>query len=274
MGADRGGRARHELAAAIAALFELPPPLDSDADEAWRSMLGSRFGTVRPFLKLLVAFVDFGTTPEGLPVLTALKSLPDLMGRKKAGPAEIDTGRAGSWRRLVLSAPHLEPGTVDWKTYTFCVLEQFHRMLRSKQVFAKNSSASATGTRRNAGHLPPFRGAASHAIDPEPWGPPYVVQEAQKNPKPAQSRGPRICWEEGFVISAGGRKTVLVHPDDAAGLQPLPNWENSTGCCGPTGDEGLNRACPCGAPVATLAADCFGPYELHLAPVRTYAFSQ
>ncbi|WP_436849654.1 hypothetical protein [Streptomyces avermitilis] len=27
---------RDELAAAIAALFELTPPLDSDADQAWR----------------------------------------------------------------------------------------------------------------------------------------------------------------------------------------------------------------------------------------------
>lgn len=103
---------RHELAAALAAVFELTPPLDSDADEAWRSMLVSRFGTVRPFLKLLVAVVAFGATPEGEAVLAALKSLPDLMGRKKVGPAEIDTGLlAGSWRRLVLSAPHLEPGT-------------------------------------------------------------------------------------------------------------------------------------------------------------------
>jgi hypothetical protein len=67
---------------------------------------------------------------------------------------------------------------------------------------------------------------------------------------------------------------VLLHSADAVGLQPLPNRENSNGCCGPTGDEGLNRACPCGAPVATLVADCFGPYELHLDPVRTYAFSQ
>ncbi|WP_031086334.1 Tn3 family transposase [Streptomyces sp. NRRL S-1831] len=132
---------RHELAAAIAALFELTPPLDSDADEAWRAQLVTRFGTVRPFLKLLVTVVDFGATPEGLPVWKALKSLPDLMGRKKVGPAEIDTGLlTGSWRRLVLSAPHLEPGTVDWKAYTFCVLEHLHRMMRSKQVFAKNSS--------------------------------------------------------------------------------------------------------------------------------------
>lgn len=132
---------RHELAAAIAALFELTPPLDSDADEAWRAMLVNRFGTVRPFLKLLVTVVDFDATPEGEPVLGALLSLPELMGRKKVGPAEIDTTLlGGSWRRLVLSAPHLEPGAVDWKAYTFCVLEQLHRMLRSKQVFARNSS--------------------------------------------------------------------------------------------------------------------------------------
>ncbi|MCX4404351.1 hypothetical protein OG840_22300 [Streptomyces sp. NBC_01764] len=71
---------REELAAAIAALFELAPPIDSDADEAWRTMVVTRFPTVRPFLALLVQVVDFGATPEGLPVLKALKSLPDLMG--------------------------------------------------------------------------------------------------------------------------------------------------------------------------------------------------
>ncbi|MEV6940839.1 Tn3 family transposase [Streptomyces sp. NPDC051172] len=132
---------REELAAAIAALFELAPPIDSDADEAWRSMLVTRFPTVRPFLALLVQVVDFGATPEGLPVLKALKSLPDLMGRKKVSPDEIDTSLlTGSWRRLVLSAPHMEPGTVDWKAYVFCVLESFHRLLRRREVFAKNSS--------------------------------------------------------------------------------------------------------------------------------------
>nr|WP_244942775.1 hypothetical protein [Streptomyces inhibens] len=82
-------------------------------------------------MKLLVKVVDFGATPEGLPVLNALKWLPDLMGRKKVSPQEIDTGLlVGSWRRLVLAVPHLEPGTVVWKAYVFCVLEQFYRMLR------------------------------------------------------------------------------------------------------------------------------------------------
>ena len=41
--------------------------------------------------------------------------------------------------------------------------------------------------------------------------------------------------------------------------EPIPNPPQFTGF---------------GAPVATLAADCFGPYELHLDPVRTFAFSQ
>ncbi len=92
---------RHEPTAAIAALFELTPPLDSDADEAWRTQLVTRFGTVRPFLKLLVTVVDYGATQEGLPVLAAMKSLSDLTGRKKVGPAEVDTGLlTGSWRRL------------------------------------------------------------------------------------------------------------------------------------------------------------------------------
>ncbi|MET9177023.1 hypothetical protein ABZX88_02195 [Kitasatospora aureofaciens] len=36
----------------------------------------------------------------------------------------------------------------------------------------------------------------------------------------------------------------------------------------------MGAADPCGAPVATLAADCSGPFELHLDPVRTYVFSQ
>ncbi|GLX37641.1 hypothetical protein Sros01_37140 [Streptomyces roseochromogenus] len=125
---------------------------------------------------------------------------------------------------------------------------------------------------KKTGRAPSTVPRGHYAIDPEPWGPPYLVQDDQENPRPVQSRGPIVCREEGFVISAGSRQTVLVHPDEADGLQPLPDRENSNGCCGPTGSEGPNRACPCGAPVATLAADCFGPYELHLDPVRTYAF--
>ncbi|SNT47897.1 Tn3 transposase DDE domain-containing protein [Streptosporangium subroseum] len=132
---------RRELTSALAAITELTPPADSDADEAWRAMLVSRFATVRPFLPRLCEMVQFGATAEGKPVLAALRTLPGLMGRKRVTPDEIDISLpAGSWRRLVLRAPHLEAGLVDWKAYAFCVLEQFHRLLRRREIFAINSS--------------------------------------------------------------------------------------------------------------------------------------
>lgn len=113
-----------------------------------------------------------------------------------------------------------------------------------------------------------------YAIEREPWGAPFVPQDDQDHPVPAQPRWSLYATEEdGFVISAGVRDTVVLHPDDAPGLKPLAHWENSSGCCGPLGIYGLNRACPCGARIATLAADCMTPYELHLDPVRTYAFN-
>lgn len=142
--------------------------------------------------------------------------------------------------------------------------------LASVPVVPDLDGARPKGARQASPTVP--RG--SYAIDRERWGAPFVRQEDQDNPVPAFPRGPLMATEEGFVVSAGPCDTVIVHPDDAPDLQPLLRWENSTGCCGPNGTEGLNRACPCGARIATLAADCFGPYELHLDPVRTYAFNE
>ncbi|MEU9802716.1 hypothetical protein [Streptomyces sp. NPDC051000] len=67
----------------------------------------------------------------------------------------------------------------------------------------------------------------------------------------------------GFLKSAGPRNNIVLHPEEAPRLVMLV--DTSMGCCsGPLGDSGLNRACPCGQPVATLAADCSTVYELHL----------
>jgi TnpA family transposase len=134
---------RAELAEALVAVVELAGPLDSDADEAWRAELVKRFVTVRPFLPLLCEVIRFGAAPEGRQVLAALRDLPRLWGggRNKVARSEIDEQLLiGSWRRLVLHAPELEPGTIDWRAYTFCVLEQFHRCLRRRDIFAVNSS--------------------------------------------------------------------------------------------------------------------------------------
>ncbi|MFG2978870.1 hypothetical protein ACGFYY_38520 [Streptomyces sp. NPDC048331] len=37
-----------------------------------------------------------------------------------------------------------------------------------------------------------------YVIDAEPWGPPYVVQNDQEDPRPAQSRGLLVSGEEGL----------------------------------------------------------------------------
>lgn len=134
---------RTELTEALSAVVELAGPPDSDADEAWRAELVKRFATVRPFLPLLCEVIRFDAAPDGQRVLAALRDLPRLWGggRNKVARAEIDEQLlVGSWRRLVLHTPGLEPGCVDWRAYTFCVLEQFHRCLRRRDIFAVNSS--------------------------------------------------------------------------------------------------------------------------------------
>jgi hypothetical protein len=68
---------REDLAAAIAALSELPPALDFGADEAWRAML--------------VLDVDCAAPPRGLARAEGAADFLALMGRKNVGPAETGT---------------------------------------------------------------------------------------------------------------------------------------------------------------------------------------
>ena len=101
-------------------------------------------------------------------------------------------------------------------------------------------------------------------VEPEPWGAPYVPHPDQDNGGAPQRRSWRLIIEDVLMVSAGPRNNIVIHPDDGPTLTPLPQGENSSGCCGPCAIEGLNRACHCGAQVATLIADCYTAYELHL----------
>lgn len=103
----------------------------------------------------------------------------------------------------------------------------------------------------------------SYAIETEPWGAPYEPYPDDAEDGPAQRRSGSKSDIRGELKSAGPRNNIVIHPEDAVDLEILV--ATSTGCCsGPTGDRGLNRACRCGKPVATLAADCTTVYELHL----------
>ena len=129
---------RGELTVALEELDKLiPDDGDGDNDAEWRAEPIKRYGTVTGFLRLL-ARLELGAVGARTPVLAALRSLPALVHRKKVFSNELDaTLITGSWRRLVFGNPELPAGVADHRAYTFCVLEQLHRGLRHREVYAR-----------------------------------------------------------------------------------------------------------------------------------------
>jgi TnpA family transposase len=177
---------KHELRAAVAVIEELVPPTDAELDGQRMEELAGRLATVRPFLPLLMETVAFGATGDGVPVLAAMKTLATLLTVKSKLPASYLDARQvdhdlviGGWQRLVY-APGRPDGTVHRAAYVFCLLEQFHRHIKHRNIFATASSrrrdprahllsGAAWGTARgpgmNALGLPeqPDRMLAGHA---------------------------------------------------------------------------------------------------------------
>jgi len=118
-----------------------------DADDWWAELVG-RFATVSGFVKQLAAVIEFDANAEGGQVLKAMKELPDVLGyRGKRPPALLVPGTlidpevvAGPWRRLVFGHPAREDGSVDRNAYTLCVLEQFYRHLKRREIHADAST--------------------------------------------------------------------------------------------------------------------------------------
>jgi TnpA family transposase len=134
---------RAEVDGAVAVVEELVPD-DVTADAALRVALAERYRTVRPFLPLLGESSSLFATAGGAKVLAAVKALPALAARKvKVKPlreTDIDTELVPSiWKRAVFHHPGLPPGAVDRDAYVVCVLEQLHRALRVRDVFAAPS---------------------------------------------------------------------------------------------------------------------------------------
>lgn len=111
-----------------------------------------------------------------------------------------------------------------------------------------------------------------YAIDTEPWGAPFSAPDPMQ-PSASGSRTLLMPPDMTGMVSAGPRSSVAVHPDDMSTLQLIEASDIHWGCCGPLGTGGRNMACACGTLVATLAADCLGPHELHLDPIRVYAYT-
>ena len=131
---------RGELRAAVAAISELVPP-DSDDEGVKRAQLATRIATVTGFLKTLTAVIEFGANADAQAVLAEMQRMPELLRSRKLTSADVDrTLIHGSWKRLVFDAPGLPDGAVDKNAYVFCVLTQFHRHLKRREIYANAST--------------------------------------------------------------------------------------------------------------------------------------
>ncbi|MEU8989802.1 hypothetical protein AB0C98_25800 [Streptomyces sp. NPDC048558] len=107
----------------------------------------------------------------------------------------------------------------------------------------------------------------TYAVDPYPFGAPYVPYEGPAGEYDGVSPGGG--WKSdarGPLVSAGSRGTYVLHPLDAVGLDPHADGARLIGCCGPDGTRGVNHVCACGAEVAIVATDCYIRYETRLVP--------
>lgn len=136
---------RMAVAGAVATVEALVPEDDGSAEAAMREKLGLRYNTVRPFLSLLGESEALDAGPAGRRILKAVRRLPALSRRRVKDrpllPREVDADLVPAmWRRAVFSNAKLPQGAVDRDAYVVCVLEQLHRALNRRDVFAAPSN--------------------------------------------------------------------------------------------------------------------------------------
>ena len=136
---------REAVSGAVAVVEALVPEDDGSAEAAMREKLALRYNTVRPFLSLLGESNALGAAQGGKRILKAVRRLPALSRRRvKERPLllrEVDEGLVPAmWRRAVFSNARLPQGAVDRDAYAVCVLEQLHRALNRRDVFAAPSN--------------------------------------------------------------------------------------------------------------------------------------
>ncbi len=138
---------RADLRAALTVVSETVPPPGAEDPDDWRTGLLGRYLTVSGFLKLLPSVISFGATAEGAPVLAAMRALPDVLAYRSRLPTPLIPGRlidagvvTGPWRRLVFGYPAHAGGAVSRHAYAFCVLEQFWRYLKRRDIYADAST--------------------------------------------------------------------------------------------------------------------------------------
>lgn len=134
---------REEVLGAVAVVEELVPD-DAAEDAAMRAALTARYGVVRPFLELLAEALPLEAAPSGGKLLAGVRRLPELARRRvrarQLRREEISAAVVPpAWQRAVYHSRELPEGAADRDAYVLCILEQLHRALRRRDIFASPS---------------------------------------------------------------------------------------------------------------------------------------
>ena len=135
---------RAAVMTAAATVVSLVPQDEDSADAAMRAALVNRYNTVKPFLALLGESKALSAATGGTRVLAGVRGLPALARRKVSVkpllPREVDDKLVPpAWRKAVYANLDLPQGAVDRDAYVVCVLEQLHRALMRRDIFASPS---------------------------------------------------------------------------------------------------------------------------------------
>jgi hypothetical protein len=93
---------------------------------------------------MLTATITFGANAQGAPALAAMTTLGEQLATDTRWTARNPRIHpqvvTGPWKHLVFGHPARDHGTVDRGAYIFCVLEQFCRYLKHREIYAESST--------------------------------------------------------------------------------------------------------------------------------------
>jgi len=135
---------RAAVRAAVDTMTGMLPPPEALPEPDWRAELAKKTHAVVGLCKMLTATITFGANAQGAPVLAAMTALGEQLttdtswsaGNPRICPQVV----TGPWKHLVFGHPARHDGTVDRGAYIFCVLEQFCRHLKHREIYAETST--------------------------------------------------------------------------------------------------------------------------------------
>ena len=135
---------RAEVRAAVDTVTGMLPPPEALPEADWRAELAKKTAMVAGLCRMLTATITFGANAQGAPVLAAMTALGGQLATdarwSMKNPRIYPQVVTGPWKHLVFGHPARDDGTVDRGACIFCVLEQFCRHLKHREIYAETST--------------------------------------------------------------------------------------------------------------------------------------